>query len=155
MRRIPLAAVLFAGIAACCPAMAQTYPAKPVRVILPFAAGGGLDVVLRPLLQKMSESLHQQFVIDVRAGANGIIGTEAAARAAGLDYVHIPVVGRPSGAQVEAMRAAVAGAQGKVLAYCRSGTRSITIWALGSDQPRGTLVQLGAAAGYDLGAILP
>ena len=80
---------------------------------------------------------------------------EAAARAAGLDYVHIPVVGRPSGAQVEAMRAAVAGAQGKVLAYCRSGTRSITIWALGSDQPRGTLVQLGAAAGYDLGAILP
>ncbi len=80
---------------------------------------------------------------------------EAAARAAGLDYVHIPVVGRPSGAQVEAMRAAVAGAQGKVLAYCRSGTRSITIWALGSDQPRGTLLQLGAAAGYDLGAILP
>ena len=80
---------------------------------------------------------------------------EAAARAAGLDYVHIPVVGRPSAAQVDAMRAAVAGAQGKVLAYCRSGTRSITIWALGSDQPRGTLLQLGAAAGYDLGAILP
>ena len=89
MRRIPLAAVLFAGIAACCPAMAQTYPAKPVRVILPFAAGGGLDVVLRPLLQKMSESLHQQFVIDVRAGANGIIGTEIGAKAPADGYTLI------------------------------------------------------------------
>lgn len=80
---------------------------------------------------------------------------EAAARAAGLDYVHIPVVGRPTAAQVQAMQAAVDGAKGKVLAYCRSGTRSITTWALGSDQPRATLVELGAAAGYDLGAILP
>ena len=80
---------------------------------------------------------------------------ETVARAAGLDYLHIPVVGRPSAAQVDAMRAAVAGARGKVLAYCRSGTRSITTWALGAGEPRDVLVAKGAAAGYDLGAILP
>jgi tripartite-type tricarboxylate transporter receptor subunit TctC len=73
----------------CSPAAAQTYPAKPVRVIVPFAAGGGLDIVLRPLLQKMSESLHQQFVIDIRAGANGIIGTEIGAKSPADGYTLI------------------------------------------------------------------
>ena len=73
---------------------------------------------------------------------------------AGLDYIHIPVAGRPSPAQVEAMRTAVSGASGKVLAYCRSGTRSITIWALGSDQPRETVLSLSRAAGYDLSGML-
>jgi uncharacterized protein (TIGR01244 family) len=79
---------------------------------------------------------------------------EAAARQAGLDYIHIPVAGRPSGAQVEAMKAAVSGAPGKVLAYCRSGTRSITIWAMGADEPRETVLALSRAAGYDLSGML-
>jgi uncharacterized protein (TIGR01244 family) len=80
---------------------------------------------------------------------------DAAAKRAGLDYVHIPVAGRPTAEQVEAMKAAIAGASGKVLAYCRSGTRSITIWALGADEPRETLLSLGRAAGYDLSGMLP
>ena len=82
---------------------------------------------------------------------------EAAARAAGLDYVSAPVVGRPGPAQVEAVRQAVAGANGKVLAFCRSGTRSITAWALGQRpaRARDDLVRLGAAAGYDLSSALP
>jgi len=83
---------------------------------------------------------------------------EAAARAAGLGYVHIPVVGRPSAGQVEAMRAAVDGAPGKVLAYCRSGARSIVTWALGQAAggflSTAELARRGAAAGYDLSAIL-
>lgn len=79
---------------------------------------------------------------------------EAAARSAGLDYVHIPISGRPNPEQVAAMRAAMAGATGKVLAYCRSGTRSISTWALGSEEPREAVLSLAAAAGYDLRGVL-
>lgn len=82
---------------------------------------------------------------------------EAAARAAGLDYLHIPVVGGPTTEQVEAVRAAIAQADGPTLAFCRSGTRSIVTWArgrAGEGMPREELVELGRAAGYDLsGAI--
>ena len=81
---------------------------------------------------------------------------EAAARAAGLAYVHIPVSGGPRPAQVEEMKAAVEGASGKVLAFCRSGTRSILTWAIGqADQlDREELLRLGAAAGYDLSPVV-
>ena len=78
---------------------------------------------------------------------------EEAARAAGLDYRHIPVVGGFSAEQVGAMAQALAAADGKVLAFCRSGTRSTFLWAL-AEAGRGadgeTLVQQAAAAGYDL-----
>jgi len=84
---------------------------------------------------------------------------EAAARAAGMDYVHIPVVGGPTPSQVEQNRAAIAGAGGPVLAFCRSGTRSIVTWSLGQqaagERSRDELVSLGAAAGYDLSGTLP
>lgn len=81
---------------------------------------------------------------------------EAAARAAGLDYVAVPVVGRPGPSQVAAMREAVADANGKALAYCRSGTRSITTWAMGQagKVDRTELLRLGAAAGYDLSQVV-
>ena len=82
----------------------------------------------------------------------------AAARAAGLDYAHIPVFGMPSGDLIEAMTDAVEAADGPVLAFCRSGTRSITIWSLGQAQTgaraRQELIELGAAAGYDLSGAL-
>ncbi len=82
----------------------------------------------------------------------------AAARAAGLEYAHIPVLGRPSGDLIEAMTDAVEAADGPVLAYCRSGTRSITIWSLGQAQAgarsRQELIGLSAAAGYDLSGAL-
>lgn len=83
---------------------------------------------------------------------------EAAAKAAGLDYVHIPVVGRPSEAQVEAVRTAIDAAEGPVLAFCRSGTRSIVTWALGEKarggRAREDLIGLGQSAGYDLSGVL-
>jgi uncharacterized protein (TIGR01244 family) len=82
----------------------------------------------------------------------------AAARAAGLDYVAIPVRGGPDAAQAQAQLEAVEAAQGPVLAYCRSGTRSIVTWAIGQAQAgsldRQTLIALGAEAGYDLSTVL-
>ena len=84
---------------------------------------------------------------------------KAAAQAAGLDFVHIPFAGMPDAATADAVFAAVSGAPGPVLAYCRSGTRSVTAWALGSlragDHDREALVALAAGAGYDLSAVLP
>ena len=81
-------------------AFAQGYPAKAVRVIVPYAPGGGSDVISRILAQRMAENLGRQFVIDNRAGANGIIGTEMAAQAPAdgytLLYVSSPHAVNPS-----------------------------------------------------------
>jgi tripartite-type tricarboxylate transporter receptor subunit TctC len=63
-------------------AHAQSYPTKPVRVIVPYAAGGSVDLVARMIGQKLGEALGQQFVVDNRAGVGGNIGTEYVARAA-------------------------------------------------------------------------
>jgi uncharacterized protein (TIGR01244 family) len=82
---------------------------------------------------------------------------EAAARAAGADFIRIPIVGRPTPEQAKAQAEAVAGAGGPVLAFCRSGTRSITAWALGEagrGRDRAELIRIAAAAGYDLGPVL-
>jgi len=75
--------ILFAAIA---PASAQPYPKGPVRVILPFPAGGGVDSAGRILAQALGESLGRPFVIENRGGANGNIGTEAAAHARADGY---------------------------------------------------------------------
>jgi uncharacterized protein (TIGR01244 family) len=84
---------------------------------------------------------------------------EAAAAAAGLAYFHIPVRGGPTPEQVETTERVLEQVQGPVLAFCRSGTRSIVTWALAQAQadayPRDELVQLGRQAGYDLEGLLP
>ncbi|HEX4797775.1 MAG TPA: tripartite tricarboxylate transporter substrate binding protein [Burkholderiales bacterium] len=76
----PLAALalLFAAL----PAFGQGYPKGPVRVIVPFPAGGGVDTAGRILAQKLAASFGKPFVIENRGGANGNIGTEAAAKSA-------------------------------------------------------------------------
>jgi tripartite-type tricarboxylate transporter receptor subunit TctC len=72
--------------AACGDALAQKYPARSVRLVLPFAAGSAVDVLARLYAQRMSESWGQQVVVDNRTGANGIIGMEIAARAPADGY---------------------------------------------------------------------
>ena len=67
-------------------AVAQGYPAKPVRVVVPFPAGGGIDTVARLLSPRLSEMIAQPIVIDNRVGASGTIGTDAVAKAAPDGY---------------------------------------------------------------------
>lgn len=72
--------VTLLGAASLSTAWAQAYPAKPIRIIVPAAAGGFTDIVGRVVGQKLSEQVGQPVVIDNKLGANGIIGMEAAAK---------------------------------------------------------------------------
>ena len=85
MNRSALPSLLFAAVAGCAaaPAAAQTtdYPNRPVRIIVPQAAGGGLDIAVRAVANKLTETWSQQIVVDNRPGANGIIGIEQIAKA--------------------------------------------------------------------------
>ncbi len=84
-----LLATACVGVLACVStlALSQQYPVKPVRVIVPFAPGGGSDITARVFSQKLSEFLGQQFVVDNRGGAGGLIGMELTARAPADGYV--------------------------------------------------------------------
>jgi tripartite-type tricarboxylate transporter receptor subunit TctC len=79
--------LLLVGLAgAPTPARAQNWPQRPVRVLVPFAAGGNIDVIARLTGQRLAEALGQQFIIENRVGGNGTIAGEAAARAAPDGY---------------------------------------------------------------------
>ncbi|HVO88091.1 MAG TPA: tripartite tricarboxylate transporter substrate binding protein [Casimicrobiaceae bacterium] len=68
------------------PVHAQPYPNKPIRLIVPYPAGGGTDIAARWIAQKLSEALNQSVVIDNRPGANGNIGTDMIAKAPADGY---------------------------------------------------------------------
>ena len=82
MQRLFIILALIASHAA----LAQSYPAKPIRVVVPFPPGGGTDIVARTVTPKMAEILGQPFVIENRAGAGGNIGTEAVAKSPADGY---------------------------------------------------------------------
>jgi tripartite-type tricarboxylate transporter receptor subunit TctC len=73
-------AAIVTVVASCLPAHAQKFPLKPVRIVVPQAAGGGLDVVVRLLGPELAQKWGGQIVVDNRPGANGIIGLEAVAK---------------------------------------------------------------------------
>jgi len=71
------------------PAVAQTWPTRPVKLILPYAPGGATDVMARPWAEKLTQAFGHPFLIDNRGGASGAIGTEAAARSAPDGYTFL------------------------------------------------------------------
>lgn len=87
IKRLAVCAISAAALATL-PALsqAQSYPAKPVRVIVPFAPGGGSDLTARQVSAKFTELLKQQFVVDNRGGAGGLIGMEMTAKSAPDGY---------------------------------------------------------------------
>ena len=86
MKAIAYVAALFAGLSLGLPAWAQSYPAKPVRIVVPYQAGQGTDVAARLCAEHLTKALGQQFIVDNKPGAGGNIGTADAARSAGDGY---------------------------------------------------------------------
>jgi tripartite-type tricarboxylate transporter receptor subunit TctC len=85
---------LFSLFSVCCAsAMAQAYPFKAVRVIVPFAPGGGIDMVARVISQRLQEVMGQPFVVDNKPGAGGVVGSEivATARPDGYTLLAVPI----------------------------------------------------------------
>jgi tripartite-type tricarboxylate transporter receptor subunit TctC len=80
-RRSALAAIAMSALSAAMPAMADTFPSKPIRIVVPFGAGGVADLTARTVGQKLSESLGQPVIIDNKPGAGGVGAGEAVAKA--------------------------------------------------------------------------
>lgn len=78
--------LFFVCLLLACAAQAQTYPVKPIRIVVPYPPGGGTDLIARTLAQKMSEGMGLQVLVDNRPGANGIIGSDVVAKAAPDGY---------------------------------------------------------------------
>lgn len=98
MKRIALTCLAGALLAPGAASFAQQYPAKPVRIITTFPPGGPTDFVARAIGQKLAEAWGQQFIVDHRPGAGGVIGTEVAIRAAPDGYTLL--LGTSSGLSV-------------------------------------------------------
>jgi len=86
MKKIKVFVLLLAAMSSAAGALAQTYPAKPIRLVVPFSPGGAADLTARTLGQKMSEQLGQPIVIDNKPGANGVLGIDAVAKSAPDGY---------------------------------------------------------------------
>jgi tripartite-type tricarboxylate transporter receptor subunit TctC len=89
MSRIRIIAVLAALAAMNAPAGAQEWPTRPVTMVVPFAAGGGFDVMGRVFAQRLSETLGQQVIVENISGAAGIVGTNRVAKAAPDGYMFL------------------------------------------------------------------
>jgi len=85
MRNV-IALLVLAGLAFIQPAMAQSYPTKPIRLIVPFPPGGSADATARPIAEKLSAALGQNIVVENRGGALTVLGAELAAKAAPDGY---------------------------------------------------------------------
>ena len=91
INRLRFVTIILTGLVAAGTAWAQSYPTKPIRMIVPFVPGGNTDIIARVYAPKMAEFLGQQIVIENRGGAGGVIGTEVVARAAPDGYMLVMV----------------------------------------------------------------
>jgi tripartite-type tricarboxylate transporter receptor subunit TctC len=123
MARWLLQTVLLMLVAAAAgPAWSQSWPQRPIRIVVGFPPGGGIDVVARLLSIPLSETFGQQVIVDNRAGANGIVGTDIVAKSNPDGHTFIGTTGNLSvnplfpklpfqhGARLRARHADVAGA---------------------------------------------
>src|SRR5918997_2302977 len=85
---MPLTRTTFAVLLSftACAAHAQGYPAKPIRMVVPWPPGGTNDILGRALAEPLGRAMSQQVIVDNRGGSNGVIGAEAVARAPGDGY---------------------------------------------------------------------
>ena len=86
MRKIATLIVLIFSFIGSFSALAQTYPSKPVRIIVPFVPGGTVDLVARALAQQLTEQTGHNFIVDNKAGASGVIGSDLVAKAPSDGY---------------------------------------------------------------------
>jgi tripartite-type tricarboxylate transporter receptor subunit TctC len=143
-RRAASALVMAILAAAAFSVAAQGYPAKPLRMIVPFPPGGGTDILDRYLGLKLGEVLGQQFIIENRGGANGTLGLDVAAQAAPDGYTLVretsldppfpllPPVGGRTG--YRARRAARPRAPHTFLRPCFEQRRVGLIWLCGRER---------------------
>ena len=132
MKTLPMARLVrvAAGLAACCAilagnaAHAQAWPAKPIRWIVPFPAGGPADTVARQIAPQLGERLGQSVVIDNRPGGNSNIGFEAGARAAIEIFTEVVIAPQYDAQALEVLRS------NKNLRVLRSEMPSIVLKAV-------------------------
>jgi tripartite-type tricarboxylate transporter receptor subunit TctC len=91
MNRIAICIAVASAVLAPRSHAADTYPAKPVRMIVPYTAGGNADIQARYIAERLSDALGKQFIVDNRGGANGMIGLELAARSPADGYTIVLV----------------------------------------------------------------
>src|SRR5256886_11077258 len=97
--RTRLFGVALAALAFCTPAVAEDYPSRPVTLIIPFPAGGGVDTIGRVIAAKLTAALGKQVIVENRAGAGSVIGIRAGAKAAPDGYTILMIT---TGASVPA-----------------------------------------------------
>ena len=91
------ALVLTAAASTCAPALAQGYPDKPIKIVVPYAPGGSTDLLARTLAHDMSESMGQPIIVENRGGGGGMIGSDFVARAAADGYTLVLGTGATHG----------------------------------------------------------
>jgi len=143
---------LAAALAASAAVPAQDWPARPVRLILPFSAGGAADVVTRITMARVTEQTGQQFLVENRTGASGNIGTEAAAKSPPDGYTFL--VGSPGTMAINPhfFRTLPYDARGDFVAAVHVA-RFPQVLAVHADVPAKTLAELVALARAEPGKL--